>query len=391
MGFVTNRWQPVSSPGPTPVVPVRYGIKINESNQTVEYLYDAVGFTPALMNTTTGVLDYGSWANTPLMTSNYPAVTVDRNYSTTLDYLLDPNDYTKKIDGTASNITTPNGDVVAVFEGGWLYTYEETVSNVKYIYVIWSNVQYDSNYQCFHRDNHKSFAIGVYSTDSSKTSRSDKTPSRTYDSAKAVKWAQLNYLYCLMMIITKSITLFKTNLGLSTGNARPSSNTPKTGLTNDKGQFYYHAYVSASNPGTDKAFYIEDLFLMINYNYQNYEQCLADTHADASSYTSPFYITVNGVRQSISSFQYTYYNKYAKAYASSSNVPHIFASPQGIFPTGVTYTSVSNYNDITKGGLSQITTSQAYKSLNMCTYGPHSYIGFFASITGPMHITHYID
>ena len=383
MGFVTNKWQPVSaSPGPTPVVPVRYGIKINDSNQTVEYLYDATGFTPALMNTTTGVLDYGSWANTPLITSNYPAVTVNRNYTTSIDYLLDPNDYTKKVDGTASNITTPAGDVVAVFEGGWLYTYEETVSNVKYIYIIWSNVQYDSNYQCFHRDNHKSFAIGTYLSDSAKTSRSNTTPSTSsFDAAKCIKWAQLNYIYCLMMIITKSVNSYKSNLGLNI-NSWISGYT--TGQFNNKGQFYYGAFPGSTSNG-NKAFHIEVPF----YNSATANHRVADISASSTNGQSqPYYITANGVKQSYSTFTYRY-NSSSKRYAISNyGVPHIFASPQGVFATGLVTNSAKNYPGLETGPKAWYGSN----TYTYVTYGYGTYLTF--NDTGSnlqMNISHYID
>lgn len=383
MGFVTNRWQPVSA-GPAPVVPVRYGIKINESNQTVEYLYDAAGFTPALMNTSTGVLNYGSWENTKLIKSNYPAVTTNRNYNTSIDYKLNPNNYSQKEDGTTSNISTPNGDVVAVFEGGWLYTYEETVSNVKYIYIIWSDTQYDSNYQCYHRDNHKSFAIGIYNTDSSKTSRSNQTPSKTYDASKAIKWAQLNYLYCLMMIITKSVTLFKTNLGLYFSVSAATST--KTGRDNDKGQFYSFQGADYTT-NTNKVFHIEDLFRSWGGSSPVTTQGVADITAASSNYRNfPFYITSNGVTQTTSSFQYRSSDSY---YVCSGYVPHIFASAQGIFPTGVTGTStISNYPNIFMSNLYRATSN----SLPGAGYRYDSYIGFNTSSSSTtMHISHYID
>ena len=378
MGFVTNKWQPVST-GPVPVT-VRYGIKINESNQTVEYLYDAVGFSPVLMNTTTGVLDYGSWANTLLMQSNYPAVTTNRNYTTSIDYKLNPNDYSKKVDGTSSNITSPNGDVVAVFEGGWLYTYEETVSNVKYIYIIWSNVQYDSNYQCYHRDNHKSFAVGIYTSDSSKTSRSDKTISQTYAANNAIKWAQLNYIYCLMMIITKSVTSFKTNLGLNYSIQMTVANSPKTGKDNSRGQFYTYYDGNYKNT-TNKVFHIEDIFRVVDGSVG-----VADITASSGSTSQnrPYYITANGVTQTTSSFQYT---SVSGSWRVSANVPHIFASPQGIFPTGVTGTSVSNYPDIVNSNLA----TWGAKDLNVASYHYANYIGFNRTGNLTMHISHYID
>ena len=379
MGFVTNRWQPTSS-GPAPVVPVRYGIKINESTRAVDYLYDAVGFTPALMDTSTGVLNYGSWADTPLIKSNYPAVTTNRNYNTSISYKLNPNNYSKKEDGTASNITSPSGDVVAVFEGGWLYTYEETVSNVKYIYIIWSDTQYDSNYQCYHRDNHKSFAVGIYNTDSSKTSRSNQTVAETYDAAKAIKWAQLNYLYCLMMIITKSVTSFKTNLGLYYS----IEQNDKNGKDNSRGQFYTYYDGNYKNT-TNKVFHIEDIFRQVGSSKPGVAGITASTDTPTSTVKiNPFYIDASGVRQSTSSFKYTLV---AQTYRCSSNVPHIFASPQGIFPYGVDGSSVSNYNDISMSNLA----SWSSNNLQNATFDYSSFIGFSTSTYKTMHISHYID
>lgn len=80
-----------------------YRVSKNDSNPEtrVEYLYDAVGMTPARMNFTTGQFDYGSWANVWFITENKPCAV---NYNGTVDYYLDPTDYTKKADGTASDL-----------------------------------------------------------------------------------------------------------------------------------------------------------------------------------------------------------------------------------------------------------------------------------------------
>lgn len=82
-----------------------YGYRINKNNSNpetrVEYLYDAVGMTPARMNFTTGQFDYGSWENAWFIADNKPCAV---SYGGTVDYYLDPTDYTKKDDGTNSDL-----------------------------------------------------------------------------------------------------------------------------------------------------------------------------------------------------------------------------------------------------------------------------------------------
>ena len=84
---------------------VLYGYRINKNDSNPEtrvgYMYDAVGMTPARMNYTTGVFDYGSWENAWFITQNKPCAL---RYDGTVDYYLDPNDYTKKADGTDSDL-----------------------------------------------------------------------------------------------------------------------------------------------------------------------------------------------------------------------------------------------------------------------------------------------
>lgn len=252
MGFVTNKWQPVSSPGPTPVVPVRYGITFTEANaSTITYLYDAVGFTPASMNFTTGVFDWGSWADTPLVKSIYPIVTSNSSDTTSVGYKLNPNDLTKKIDGTP--IDDPlTGNVATVFEGGWIHV-EKVREGTTYKYtIIWSNVQWDETYQAYHRMNHNnsngivysSFALGVYCDTGLGTKSS-------------LNWFQYNYIISLLRIIGKTTHVLDTF-----GTGYTGSFTK--GIGDTAGAFYGFNKTSDLSTNYSKVFYLEQFLARAN-------------------------------------------------------------------------------------------------------------------------------
>lgn len=84
---------------------VHYGFKIDKSNDDSEsaviYTHDAVTMTPAHMDFANDRFDYGSWGNAFFVRDCYP---VALNLDGTIAYRLDPDDYTKKMDGTASDI-----------------------------------------------------------------------------------------------------------------------------------------------------------------------------------------------------------------------------------------------------------------------------------------------
>ena len=74
--------------------PKRYGyrVKISEPDTSarVEYIYDAVGMTPAFMDFAAGAFNYGSWRNVWFVRDNYPCMV---RADGTEDYRLDPNNY----------------------------------------------------------------------------------------------------------------------------------------------------------------------------------------------------------------------------------------------------------------------------------------------------------
>jgi len=131
---------------------IRYGFKRDKNNSDpdtrIEYLYDAVGMTPAYMDF--GVeFNEGDWGTFIDEVQRQ----VMLKYDGTVDYELDPTDDTKKLsDGTTSDVsnTAYQGNAMVAFRKfKWVYRYEDT----SYEYVIFSNTQYDANYKALAHTN----------------------------------------------------------------------------------------------------------------------------------------------------------------------------------------------------------------------------------------------
>lgn len=107
-----------------------YSFRVNKSDPTpktrVEYLYDAVGKAPAYMDTAAGQFHYGGWADAWFVIGNKP---VALGYDGTVDYELDPDDYTKKADGTASDVSDSSyaGNFMAAIPLCWVYRFESAM------------------------------------------------------------------------------------------------------------------------------------------------------------------------------------------------------------------------------------------------------------------------
>ena len=123
-----------------------YGIHINPNIQdpsnAVTYLEDAVGMTPASMGSTT--FNSGSWADAFFI----PKPCMVR-YDGTVDYYLDPSDYSKKADGTASDIANPNYAGNAMMEWGliWFKFEPGEADGEGYFYV--SNKKVNDSFNCW--------------------------------------------------------------------------------------------------------------------------------------------------------------------------------------------------------------------------------------------------
>ena len=128
-----------------------YGFRINKNDSNpstrVEYLYDNANFAPAAMDFTEGEFDYGDWANAWFITGNKPCAL---KYDGTIDYYLDPDDYTKKADGTASDISDSSyaGNFMASMPTVWIRRWEDG----NYQYFAFSNKQVNSDFKAYAHD-----------------------------------------------------------------------------------------------------------------------------------------------------------------------------------------------------------------------------------------------
>ena len=123
-----------------------YGFHINPNESdpfaAVTYLKDAVGMTPASMGST--IFDYGSWENAFFMPK--PCMV---KYNGTVDYYLDPNDYTKKQDGTPSDVSNITYDGNAMMEWPKIYYKFEAGTTEGEGYFYCSNKKVDDSYKCW--------------------------------------------------------------------------------------------------------------------------------------------------------------------------------------------------------------------------------------------------
>lgn len=75
--------------------------------ERIEYIGANANYTPLTVNKGTGEANYGSWADFPVLVGNKPWMVRSDG---TPDYRLDENDYTKKEDGTTSDVANTSYD-----------------------------------------------------------------------------------------------------------------------------------------------------------------------------------------------------------------------------------------------------------------------------------------
>ena len=127
-------------------VPTIYGWHVDPSisdpSQAVTYLADARGKAPAAMGATE--FSYGDWENAFFM----PRPCMLR-YDGTVAYYLDPDDYTKKADGTASDVANASFEGNAMMEWPLIWYKFEAGAAEGECYFYCSDKQVDESYKCW--------------------------------------------------------------------------------------------------------------------------------------------------------------------------------------------------------------------------------------------------
>ena len=270
-----------------------YGIRIDKQDTNpdtrVTYLYDAVGMTPAYMDFGGGSFSYGSWADIWFVKNNRP---VALKFDGTVDYELDHTDFTKKLDGTASDVSAPDygGNFMSEMPAVYVKRWEDS----RYNYIAFSDKQVNSDFLAqAHTNAYGTVNSAIYLPmfkgwkDSNNKLRSlmgtyptgntTGTNEVTYASNNGTGWqiwdkAKIDLIMDLIMLITKS-TNCRAKIGNGDCNTYNASDTTnygkmKSGYETDgttrsaSAQFYGSEGPEVTDYGKHHmiAFYIEDLW-----------------------------------------------------------------------------------------------------------------------------------
>lgn len=354
---------------PEVVRPTVYGIHITNSESDpdakVQYIADAANMTPAHMDFTNDVFDYGSWSNAFFMPK--PCML---KYDGTVDYYLDPSDYTKKVDGTASDVanTSYEGNAMMEWPKIWLKIVPEgTGGKSASIYISNENADgmfTDWNYHNASGQSKDHFYTAIYNGSlisnklrsiSGHQVMSNKTAQQEMDYAAANNpsgsyiWTTttvtdmdlINFLLILMCKSTRVTS--KYGLGLITGGTESINNSFRTGVHNTKGLFYGTNNGTASTyTNAVKVFGMENWW---GFNFKRYSGEIIDNgtrkrkltygQEDGSTVTG-YNVTGNGyVTSNVDNFSGT----------SGGYLKECIFTNQGMFPTVVGGTNTTYYCD----------------------------------------------
>jgi len=150
VGFDAN-----GDPTPVPIGYELYGFELDldepEPTSKIRYIAQNAGFEPAHMDYTNGVFDYGDWSEAWFIKGIRPCML---KYDGTVAYDLKKDDYTKKADGTASDVAddTFNGNAMVGIPTVWIKVDTRVARKPKFYF---SNTKLDETFKAYahHDDN----------------------------------------------------------------------------------------------------------------------------------------------------------------------------------------------------------------------------------------------
>lgn len=126
-----------------------FDINLTDSNPATRVSYpsdvDNAAFTAAKMNFTTGIFNYGSWPSTP--GEKFMPRPCMLTYAGVVDHYLNPDDYTKKVDGTASSVASTAFGGNAMIEWPKIYVKRWTEGNTYKFRCC--DMKLDNDYECW--------------------------------------------------------------------------------------------------------------------------------------------------------------------------------------------------------------------------------------------------
>lgn len=272
-----------------------FGMKISKSdtnpNTKVSYMFNAEGMTPAYMDFTGGSFNFGSFSSWKPVSQNRP---VGLNFNGSVEYELNHTDFSKKLDGTASDITDATKTINFMSEMPLMYVRRWEDEN--YNYIVFCEYQTNENYTA---DAFKNASGGIGSklylpmfkgsyvdgklrslakqywqnnADLQGTEAEWNAAAACGTGWQTWDWAKREYLSDLMTFITKS-TDWKNKFGRGVTNRSTSNNNkydgqPTGGYCSTSGDLttwtadYHGQFYGVASTTSDKkhvtAFYVED-------------------------------------------------------------------------------------------------------------------------------------
>lgn len=309
---------------------VIYGFHINGANSDpdscITYLKDAVGMTPAHMDYANDVFDYGSWGDAFFMPK--PCMV---KYNGERDYYLDPNDYTKKADGTASDVadTSYNGNAMMEWPKIWWKVVPDSDDKSGSVYIAdhkadddfhcWSNinangVEVDHFYTAIYNGSNVSSKLrsmsGLAYTDlcQSKTAQQELDLAHANNPGSDVLWetevyADIILLQFLHILISRTLDSAKAFGEGRRSQASAASSMLGTGTMNTKGLFW----------GDDTTNYGVKTFGMENFWGNQWRRYLGHIMVNGTQYLKLTHETQDGSTA-------TAYNLTASGYLAADTV-----------------------------------------------------------------------